>query len=104
MANEDDIETREELRCRVADVRDHSVLLAPGEGRPRFLLPLDLVPDEVEVGDRVSVRARHTPFGSADAEATGTDVGEIFDEALEALEDIESGWGRPGTPADSSAA
>lgn len=101
MGTEDDTETREELRCRVADVGDHSVMLDPGDGRARFLLPLEMVPDAIEVGDRVSVHARHTPFGPR---AADTDVGEIFDEALEALEDIESGWRRPGTAADTSAA
>lgn len=105
MRTEDDAEAREELRCRVADVRDHSVLLDPGGDRARFLLPLDVVPDAVRVGDGVTVRARHTPLGSAaDAGTDESDVDEIFDEALEALEDIESGWGRPGAPADSSAA
>lgn len=105
MGTEDDTEARGELLCRVAKVREHSVLLDPGQDRARFLLPLDLVPDEVEVGDNVGVRARHACLASpTGAEDDGTDVDEIFDEALQALEDIESGWGRPGTPADSSAA
>jgi hypothetical protein len=105
MGTEDDTEARGELLCRVAEVRRHSVLLDPGEERARFLLPLDLVPGEVEVGDGVGVRARQARLASpAAAENHGTDVDEIFDEALEALQDIESGWGRPGTPADSSAA
>lgn len=105
MGTEDDGTTREELLCRVAEVRDHSALLDPDEDRARFLLPLDLMPDEVEVGDAVGVRARYVRLAPpAAAENEGTDVDQIFDEALEALQDIESGWGRPGTPADSSAA
>lgn len=102
MATEHDEGAHERRRCRVEAVRDYSVLLDPGSGRPRFLLPRKLVPEEVEVGDHLHVSTRHTPEPSPRPRNAG--VGQIFDEALQALEDIDSGWGRPGAPADASAA
>lgn len=103
-------EAREERRCRVAAVRDYSVMLDPGSGRARFLLPRKLLPEDVEVGDRVDVTARAGGASEAgadpDEETTGeTDaVSKIFSEAQEALEDIDSGWNRPGLPSGPSRA
>lgn len=119
-------EAREERRCRVAAVRDYSVMLDPGSGRARFLLPRELLPEDVEVGDRVDVTARTGRTSEAaaapgagtdepsdaqagadpDAESAGESdaVSKIFSEAQEALEDIDSGCGRPGLPSGPSRA
>lgn len=100
MGAEHDGRADEKRRCRVAAVRDYSVLLDPGSGRARFLLPRKLVPAEVEVGDHVRVSTRHAPGPSTD----DAGMGEIFDEALAALRDIDSGWRRPGLSSDASRA
>lgn len=95
-----DTDAREKRRCRVVAVSDYSVLLDSGSGRARFLLPRKLVPEEVEVGDHVDVSTRH----AVRAPAPDAGVGEIFDEARETLEEIQSGWSRPGLPVDASQA
>lgn len=94
-----DFEDHETRRCRVAALHERSVLLDPGDGRARFVLPREFVPDDVDVGEHVSVSTRPGPSRQGDGDA---DVGAIFDEALETLEDIEAGWSRPGMPADAS--
>lgn len=88
MASSPSKEDGRERECTVEEIRTCSVLLDPDSRDPRFVVPRELLPEDIEVGDRLEVRARrHHPLPRA---------GDIFSEAAETLKGLRSGWGRPG--------
>lgn len=77
-----------ERDCTVREIRASSVLLDPDSAEPRFVVPRDILPDDLEVGDRLEVSTRRlTPL---------TCAGDIFSEAEETLRGLRSRWDRPG--------
>lgn len=77
-----------ERDCTVREIRSSSVLLDPDSPEPRFVVPREILPDDLEVGDRLEVSTRRlTPL---------TCAGDIFSEAEERLRGLRSRWDRPG--------